>query len=172
LERLDKIDGVEASSANHTGTLVRISVKAGANCEKVAEAVRKDLAASKGNPARLTAEKLTKALKEEEWRGLDRIGQLSAIEFRKLNLDRLKAFTEEEKLGKDVAGKLLKLAEAEWDRLAKEAQAKDGNLPPHKANWRGRCEKFAKVVIEQAKPLLTTDQLARLREALPCRFGK
>jgi hypothetical protein len=146
-------------------------VKAGASREIVAEAVQKDLAANKGNATRLTAEKLRKALKDEEWRGIDRIGQLSAIEFRKLNLDRVKAFTEQEKLGKGVADKLLKLAETEWDRLAKEAEAKGGDLPPHKADWRGRCEEFAKVVVEQAKELLAADQLDRLRQALTCWFG-
>jgi hypothetical protein len=96
---------------------------------------------------------------------------LSAIEFRKLNLDRVKAFTEQEKLGKDVADKLLKFAEAEWDRLAKEAEAKEGNLPPHKADWSGRCGEFAKMVVEQAKGLLAPDQLDRLHQALTCRFG-
>jgi hypothetical protein len=114
LERLDKIDGVEASSANHTGTLIRISVKARADGEQVAAAVQKDLTASKGNPTRLVGEELRKTLQDEEWRDITRIGQLSAIEFRKLNLDRVKAFVEKEKLDKDVADKLLKLAETEW----------------------------------------------------------
>lgn len=144
MERLDKIDGVEASAANPTGTLIRISVNATASKEKVAEAVEKELAADNGNPTRLVAEKLTKALKEEEWRGIDRIGQLSAIEFRKLNLDRVKAFSEQEKLGKDVADRLLKLAEEEWDRLKKTAEAKEGNQPPYRTDWKGRCDQFAK----------------------------
>jgi hypothetical protein len=64
LERLDKIDGVKASSANHTGTLIRISVKAEASREKVAEAVQNDLTVDQGNVARLRAEKLMKALNE------------------------------------------------------------------------------------------------------------
>jgi hypothetical protein len=169
LERLDKVDGVEASSANHTGTLIRISVKAGASREKVAAAVQNDLTASKGNPTRLMGEELRKTLQDEEWRGIDEIGQLSAIEFCKLNLDRVRAFADDEKLGKDVADKLLKLAETEWDRLAKEAEGKDRNLPPHKADWRGRCEQFAKAVGEQAKELLTAEQLERFRQALTFR---
>lgn len=170
LERLDKIDGVEASSANHTGTLIRISVKAGASRETVEAAVQKDLTAGKGNPTRLVGEELRKALQDEEWRGIDQIGQLSAIEFRKLNLDRVKAFVEEEKLGKDVADKLLKLAETEWDRLAKAAETKEGSQPPHEADWKGRCEQFGKAVAEQAKELLAAEQLERLRQALTCRF--
>lgn len=135
------------------------------------EVVQNDLTTDKRNPARLMAEKLTKALQEEKWRGIDRIGQLSAIEFCKLNLDRVKAFAEEEKLSKDVADKLLKLAEQEWDRAVKAAETKEKNTPPHKTDWKGRCDQFAKVVVEQAKDLLTAEQLDRLRQSLACRFG-
>lgn len=166
LERLDKIDGVEVSAANHTGTMIRITVRGGADREKAAVAVQKDLAADERNPTRLTGDGLTKALKDEEWRDIARIGQLSATEFRKLNLDRVRAFTAEEKLDKDGADKRVKLAETEWDRLTKAAEAREGNLPPHKADWTGRCEEFAKVLIEQSKGRLTADQSDRLREGL------
>jgi hypothetical protein len=172
LERLDKIDGVEASAANYTGTMLRITAKAGADREKVAEVVQKDLTADKRTPTRTTGDGLTKALKDEEWRGIDRIGQLSATEFRKLNLDRVKAFTDEEKLNKDGADKLLKLAEEEWDRLAKGVDAKEGGKPPHKADWKGRCGEFTKVLVEKSKGLLTEDQRDRLEKGLTSRFEK
>lgn len=171
LERLDKIDGVEASAANHTGTRIRITVKAGADREKVAEAVQKDLAAGKGNPARVTGDGLAKALKEE-WRDITRIGQLSAAEFRKLNLDRVKEFADEEKLDKDVADMLLKLAEAEWDRLVKEADTKEAVQPPHRTDWRGRCGEFAKVLTEKSKGLLTEGQRDRLGKSLTNLSGR
>jgi hypothetical protein len=166
LERLDKIEGVEASAANHTGTMIRITVKAGADREQVAGAVQKDLAADKRNPTRIASDGLTKALKEEEWRDVTWIGQLSAFEFRKLNLDRVKEFANEEKLDKAVAAKLQKLAETEWDRLAKDADTREDNPPPHKADWKGRCGEFVKVVTEQSKGLLTAEQRDRLREGL------
>ena len=172
LDRLDKIDGVEASSANYTGTMLCITVKAGADREKVAEAVQKDLAMDKRTPTRTTGDGLTKALKDEEWRGIDRIGQLSATEFRKLNLDRVKAFTDEEKLNKDVVDKLLKLAEEEWDRMAKAVDTTEGSKPPHKADWKGRCEEFAKVLVEKSKEMLTADQRDRLGKSLTSRFEK
>ena len=166
LERLDKIDGVEASAANHNGTMIRITVKAWADKEKVAEAVQKDLAAGKGNPARVTGDGLAKALKDEEWRDITRIGQLSATEFRKLNLDLVRAFAEAEKSDKDMADTLLKLAETEWDRLVKAADAKDGVQPPHRTDWPGRCREFAKVLVEKSKGLLTEDQHDRLGKSL------
>jgi hypothetical protein len=75
LERLGKIDGVEGCAANYTGTMIRISAKSGADREKVAEAVQKDLAADKRNPARITGDALTKALKDEEWKGSAAAGE-------------------------------------------------------------------------------------------------
>lgn len=41
LERLDKIEGVAASSANHTGTMIRVTVKAVTEREKLAAIVIK-----------------------------------------------------------------------------------------------------------------------------------
>lgn len=41
LASLDKIDGVQASSANYTGTMIRVSMTPATNRDKVIEAVRK-----------------------------------------------------------------------------------------------------------------------------------
>jgi hypothetical protein len=162
LQRLDQIDGVEASSANHTGTLLHISVKPDANREQVANAVKADLTTDKRNPSRLAADELRKALSSEVWRGVHEIGQLSAIEFRKLNLDYVKAFAEAEKLRVEVSDKLIKLAEREWDRLAKEASAKEADLLPHQINWRNRSQQFADAVAERSTEWLSPDQRQRL----------
>jgi hypothetical protein len=167
LERLDKIDGVTASSANYTGTLIRISVAAAANREGIADEVRKELSADDREPTRLQGDRLTEALRKEEWRGIGQIGELSAIEFRTLALARVRAFAEGEGLAEGVADKLLRLAEAEWDRLARSAEAKGTAQPPHKTDWVGRCSQFALAFFEQAKELLTADQLERLKQRLP-----
>ena len=99
---------------------------------------------------------------------LGRVGELSAIEFRKLALDRVQQFAEKEKLGLDLSKQLVKLAEREWDRLGKDADAK---LPPHRADWSGRCKKFAEVFIEKAKGMLTGPQHDRLKAACECELG-
>jgi copper chaperone CopZ len=166
LERLNKLEGVEASSANHTGTMLRVSVKTAAEREKVAAVVEKDLAADKRQPNRLTADELRKALKAETWRGQERVRELSAIEFRKLALDRVEAFSKSEKLADDVSAKLLSVAEKEWDRLAKAADTTEANQSPRKTDWRKRGSEFSKAFCEQAKELLTADQLNRLSQML------
>lgn len=151
--------------------MLRITVKAGANRDNVAARAEGELKEENGNPTRLTSQDFGRALQLEEWRAIDEIGQLSAIEFRKLNFDRVRQFVEEEKLGRDVADRLLSIAESEWNRLSNEAVAKDGILPPHRADWTGRCRRFAKVLTEKAKELLTADQVKKLDQALNFRIG-
>lgn len=163
LERLDKIEGVEASSANHTGTMLRVTVKSAAQREQVAAVVDKELAAGNRQPVRIKGDELQKVLKAETWRAKERMGELSAIEFHKLALDQVQAFSKSEKLPNDVADKLLGVAEKEWDRLAKAA---DTTQAPHQTDWRKRGSEFSKAFREQAKGLLTADQLTRLDQMI------
>jgi hypothetical protein len=167
LERLDKIDGVGASLANYTGTMIRIAVADVSNREKVADRVSKELAS--GQPARLKGDELVTALRKEEWRELKRIGELSAIEYRTLAVDWLKAFSNAEKLDRGVTDKLLNAADEEWDRLAKAAEAK--KVPLHKTDWRERCGQLATAVTGRAKELLTPEQFERMRKAMAERLG-
>ncbi len=169
LERLDKLDGVTASSANHTGTMIRVSVSAAADREKLAAEARTVLSAGSKKPTRLDGEEFTKALRGEKWRDLGRIGELSAIEFRKLALDRVRKFAEEEKLGSDLTEKLVTLAGEEWDRLA---TGVDPKLPPHRADWSGRCKKFGGEFSGKAKGMLTGPQYERLKAACESELEK
>jgi hypothetical protein len=85
LARLDEIDGVERSYANRAGTLLRLSVAASADPDRVTgEALR--ALGNRRNPTRLADDERDQALGQEEWRGADRIDELSAIEFRTLAL--------------------------------------------------------------------------------------
>ena len=169
LRRLDQIDGVEASSANYTGTLLRISAKSGANREQVANAVEGDLTANKRSPSRLQADEMRKALSGEIWRGVHEIGQLSAIEFRKLNLGWVMAFAKAEKLDEKVSDKLLKVAESQW-LAAQQASAKEADLLPHQIDWRNRCTQFAEAVAQRSTEWLTPDQCQRLRQSAASRL--
>jgi len=98
LAQLDKVEGVGRSYANHTGNMVRVSLNTAADPEKVAEQVAKILTADKRNPTRLMRDEFTHALDKEQWREGERVGELSAIEFRTLGLRQLKTFAEIEKL--------------------------------------------------------------------------
>lgn len=169
MERLNKIEGVGASAANHAGKLIRISIKPEANREEVAAAVEKELQALKGGPTLLSHADLTRALQAETWRALDRIGELAAIEYRTVNLERVKAFSEQEKLDTELSTKLLRLAEREWDRLAREAEPKQGTASSGKVDWSARSAEFQKGLTKEATGLLTPDQLDRLRQELNIR---
>jgi hypothetical protein len=89
LARLDRIDGVERSYVNRTGTLLRLSVAPSADPERVAFEALKVLGEGNRNPARLASQALDQALEQEEWRAADRVNELSAIEFRTLAVRRV-----------------------------------------------------------------------------------
>src|SRR5262249_45060062 len=129
LQRLDEIEGVEASFANYTGTMIRISVKTGTDRDRVAERVRKALTENDSKPVTLVDGEFKRALQQEQWRDVGRIGELSAIEFHTLALHRVKSFAKAEKLDKETTDKLIKITEAYWERTAQEAK-KAGALQP------------------------------------------
>jgi hypothetical protein len=164
LALLDKIPGIERTFANHTGSMVRVSVAASANPEKIAEKVLKVLSDQKHKPVRLAGAEFTEALDKQEWRESDRVGELSAIEFRTLGLRQVKAFAIKERLDKETTDKLVKIAEEEWDKLVKENVPEDPKQPG-KIDWKVRCHQFVIEVTGRAKALLTPDQTERLKES-------
>jgi hypothetical protein len=164
LRRLDKIEGVEASSANYTGTMIRISVTT-ADREKVAERVSKALAEKRGKPVALEGDDLKWALEKEQWRVAGRIGELSAIEFHTLVLYRVKTFAKADKLDKEATDKLVKIAEEQWQRIAKEVK-KDGATQPE--DWGNRCKKSLPAFLDRAKEVLTAEQVERFQQSLTC----
>jgi hypothetical protein len=165
LARLNKIEGVEKSFTNRTGTLLRISVAPSADRDKVAAAVRDDLTKDNRKPVLLEGEELQQTLAKEKWGSP---GDLSAIEFRTLALYRVKTFAQTEKLDKDTMPQLLKLAARQWDRLA---QGEDC-CKQQSADWLTRFHSFAATLAESAKELLSAEQAKRLQEALSKRPGK
>src|SRR5262249_20159053 len=131
----------------------------------------KRLAEDNREPVRLEGAALKAALDREGWRTIDQVGELTAIEFRKLALDRVKGFTRAEKIADENAGKLLKVAEAQWERLAQEAGRKEPKRPPHKIDWKRRCREFAAAFTEEAGGLLTDDQRPRFRQLVESCFS-
>lgn len=168
LGHLDKLEGVASSAANYTGTLVRISLAAGADRAAVEAATRKALAEVAGNAVPLTGDELRRALEREQWRGADRIGELSAIEFRTLALYRIRTFAKAEKLDSSTTDKLVGIAERQWERVAKEVAGSKSNTP---SEWGRRRKQALPAVLEEAKEVLSAEQVGRLKEALmtPCR---
>src|SRR5262245_65786425 len=119
--------------------MVRLSVADTVDLPKVATQAAKVLNEQQRSPVRLTGHELTEALEKEEWRESERVSELSAIEFRTLGLRRVRAFAEREKLDKETTDKLVRIAEEEWDRLAKQNATK-APKQRNKENWEGRCD--------------------------------
>jgi hypothetical protein len=167
LASLDKIEGVQASATNYTGTMIRVTLTSTSDRAKVAEKVRKVLADNE--PVALAGDELRLALAKEQWRETGRVGELSAIEFRAMALYRIKSFAQEEKLNKDTTDKLTKMVHDQWERLAQEAKKGNATQPE---DWAKRCKKSIPVLLARAKEVLTDDQLERFKKALTeCRDG-
>ena len=166
LASLDKIEGVQASSTNYTGTMIRVAVTKATDWAKVAEEVRKALAANK--PVTLAGDDLKRALEKEQWRETRRVGELTAIEFHTMALHRIKMFAQTEKLDKETTEKLTKMAEDHWQRLAQEAKKEKATQPE---DWGKRCKESVPVFLARAKEVLAEDQVERFKKALttPCR---
>jgi hypothetical protein len=161
LASLDKIDGVEASSTNYTGTMIRVSVTRAKDRAKVAEEIRKVLAENKA--VVLAGDDLKRALEKEQWRETWRVGELSAIEFHTLAVHRVKTFAKAEKLDKGVTDKLVEIAEQQWQRLSKEAK-NDGATKPE--DWGRRIRAALPSFLEQSKGVLTAEQVERFKQRL------
>lgn len=170
LVSLDKIVGVEASAANYTGTMIRISVAPATDRNKVAEAARKVLTEEDRKAVPLTGADFKRALDREEWRDADRIGELSAIEFHTVILHRVKTFAKVEKIDKDASYKLIKIAEQQWERISEEAK-NDGTTQPEE--WANRCIRSLPILLERVKDVLTAEQVERFKQTLTgqCRDG-
>lgn len=166
LASLDRIDGVQASSTNYTGTMIRVSVTKSADRGKVADEVRKALA--ENYPVALAGDDFKRALEKEQWRETRRVVELSAIEFRTMALYRIKTFAQTEKLNKETTDKLTKIMEDHWDRLTQEAKKEKTTRPEE---WGNRCKKSIPVFLGRAKEVLSDEQIQRFQKTLmtPCR---
>jgi hypothetical protein len=113
LARLDRLDGVERSFVNHTGTLLRLSLRPDGDADRVAEEAGRVLTdeADGVSATRLDVAVAGPALRDEEWRDRERVGELSVIEARTLIVRGLVA------LG--LVAALLSLGVAWWRRRAR-----------------------------------------------------
>jgi len=82
LARLGQIDGVEGSYANESGTLIRLSLRPGADPERVATEARRILSeqVEDRTAVRLDGAAAGAALRREEWRDQRRVAQGLAAE--------------------------------------------------------------------------------------------
>lgn len=165
LARLDEIDGVERTQANHAGTLVCVLLNASTEKRQVADAVLRVLTEEKRAPVRLAGADLHQALAKEQWRDASQVGELFAIEFRTLVARRVKAFAKSEQLSTELAEQLVKVAEDVFDEFAETATDLT-NEQADAATWANRRAKFASALVERAKQLLPDEQLERLRKAM------
>ena len=160
LAQLEKVEGVKSAMANHTGSLVRVSITEEADAGTVAQELSAILKKQGRKPKSVTGEKLASSIKSEEWRDSERIGELSEIEFRTVFAKRVKQFVEKGEFEEEIAAKLMKFSE---EVLADTASAtKD-------TDWKDFCSSVANRMLEKAKDVLTEEQLEEFAKQLRAR---
>ena len=80
LARLDQIDGVESSFTNGPGTLIRLSLRPGADAKKVALAVRRVVSEQIQDRVAVQLDRGASAatLQPEEWRNKSQVAEFTA----------------------------------------------------------------------------------------------
>lgn len=165
LAQLDKVKGVEKSYANRSGKLFRATVSHPENLEKVAKDIKIVLGTRTRSPTRLTGGELSLAVQAEEWRDAERITELTAIEHRTLTIRSVTEFAEKEHLDQERTDLLVKSAEQEWDRLAKEISI-ELRKDRDKRDWKPIYNRFEATMRKRARTFLSDDQLTRLIDAV------
>ena len=162
MARLDRVDGVARTYSNWTGTLLRVSVAPTADREAVAERAKTALAADEQQPTRIEGGVLNDVLKKEDWRDTAHIVELSSYEFRTFAKHQVNAFADNEGLEEAKREKLLDLVDDVWDQSARGVAGPKPDASDYSAYWHGRRDKFIAAFTDQAKNVLTAEQIEKL----------
>jgi len=160
LAALEKVDGVKSAMANHSGSMVRISLSESANADAVSKELKKILKKQGRKPRQMSGEELAKAIESEQWRATEEIGELSEIEFRTVFERRVKAFAEKSDLDESTIAKLLEYSK----EVLEETPASDSET-----QWADFCNGLSSRMIEKARDVLTDEQLKTLAKKIKAR---
>src|SRR5439155_13624121 len=118
--------------------------KPAADARSVAERVQAALVADQQQPTRIGDKELPALLSKEQWRGVDRIAELTSYEFKTVAKTRATAYAENEKLDQGKREKLLGFVDELWDKAAEGiGQPKPDQTVPE--NLRRRCDNFVTI---------------------------
>lgn len=162
MAQVNRIEGVSQSYSNWTGTILRISARPGADRDAVAERVLAFLAADGQDPGRVQGAEVATSLRNEDWRDLSRITDLSSYEFKTVAKRRINAFADNEKLDSTQREKLLNIVDGLWDKSGVGLGSPRLDAAEYAAYWQNRREKFVAAYLERARELLTPEQVQRL----------
>lgn len=160
LAQLEKVEGVESAMANHSGSLIRASLKDSADSVFVASELDAILKEQNRKPKQLAGDEAANAIKSEQWRASDKVGELSEIEFRTVFERRVKLFAEAGDFDEKTVASLLQFSK----EVLQETPASNSET-----NWGEFCSGLASRMMEKAKEVLSEEQLEELAKKLKAR---
>lgn len=165
LWELQQIPGVEHAYSNWTGTMLRTSVAPSSQPAALAERLRRFFIDKQLNPTQLSDNELTRALRDEQWLGSDRIAELSNHEFHTYGSQVIDALVREEGLDAETARKLHAVFEEVWQKSADALGSPPPQQEAYAAYWNARRQKLVELFFPRARELLTPPQLEKLMQA-------
>lgn len=162
MSQINQIEGVSGTFSNWTGSLLRVEILPTADRETVAARVRTFLAADGQKPARVEGQELTALLSGVEWRDLSRITELSSYEFKTVAKRRIDAFADSEKLDSSKRQQLLSIVDSLWDKSSAGLDNPKADAAAYADYWQHRRDGFVTAYVEQAREVLTPEQVGRL----------
>ncbi|HEV8605535.1 MAG TPA: hypothetical protein VGQ99_09230 [Tepidisphaeraceae bacterium] len=162
--KTDALEGVEEAFTNWSGQEIRVVACCAVERDATARRVEELLSSQKQKPLRIGEEaELEKRIKGQAWYGAQKVGDLTAHEFRTVARRRAQAFAVSEKLDDVTREKLLAIVERQWQKHSAIA----GTLPTDQAAyaefWNSRLTAFKKAIVIEAAGILSPRQLENLR---------
>lgn len=162
LAQIDGFEGVLRSYTNWTGTALRISLSPGADRDQVARTVRDYLASVRYEPNPLPEEMLAKSLKSEDWRGVERVFELTSYEYHTFSRQQIGDFADEQGLDQSKKARLLALVDGVWAKVAADVGTPGVGADEYSDYWKMRLDKIVDKFSHDAIELLSPEQIAEL----------
>lgn len=162
LAQMDGIEGVMRSYTNWTGSELRVTIAPKADVGAVAERVRAFLMADEQAPVRVDGDALARSLKENEWRGVEQVVELTTYEYHTFARRQIGAFADEQKFDAAKKEKLLALVDAAWEKAARGLGDPAPDADAYASYWQTRIDKLVQMFTMDSKDLLTQPQIEEL----------
>ena len=168
--KINALEGVDETFTNWSGQEIRVVTCCAMERDATAKRVEALLSAQKQKPQRIGEEaELEKRIKAQDWFGAQKVGELTAFEFRTVARQRAGAFALKEKLSDATKEKLLAIVERQWEKHGTLADTLPSDEEGYGNYWNSRLAAFKAAVATEAREILTAEQFENLKTTLAAR---
>jgi hypothetical protein len=142
--------------------MIRVSVEHAGERDAVSDRIRSALTGEQKTPVRLAGEELTRVLEKEDWRGVERICELTSYEFNTVARRTINAFADDEQLDQSQRERLVELVDELWEKTGADLARPNPEPDDYADYWQRRNAAFVAAYLQRTRELLTTEQHEKL----------